>query len=109
MILTCFLINGGLVFGNAYDISQNANAELNGTAGAEIAHVKGGDSIAYNPAGVAGIDTFEIELTGNVMFMTYKAPADGPFSQLSTNNYAPIGFLGVTYRFYHFPRKRNPS
>lgn len=99
MLVFFIMVMAGAASANSYDIPQNGNAELNGMAGAGIAHVKGGGSIACNPAGVAGIDKYEIEFTGNGMLMTYKAPANGPYSQCRTDNYAPLGFLGAAYRF----------
>lgn len=93
----CVIVSGR-AFANAYDIPQNMNADLNGTAGAGTANVSGGGSIAVNPAGLASVKNFESGMTFNLLIGTYRAPANGPYSECATDNYAPLGFFDIASR-----------
>jgi long-subunit fatty acid transport protein len=85
-------------YADAFDISTDYSAEMNGMAGAGMAHCTGGMAIAVNPAGMAGIRKFNFSMTLTNMVVSLEAPANGPGTGVSSTSYAPIGGAGMAYR-----------
>lgn len=92
------LLPAAAAYANAFDISTDYSAEMNGMAGAGMAHVAGGMAIAVNPAGIAGIGRFNFSCTLTNMVVDFRAPANGPGTSVSSLSYAPIGGAGLAYR-----------
>jgi len=95
--LFLFIFIGNL-YSQALDIPFIFGAKHNAMAGAGSAHVKGGTSIAMNPAGLAEIKDFEAEITVTNMYMELKAPVNGPGTRSTTKAYYPLMFFGMGKR-----------
>lgn len=88
------------VFPNAFDISTDYSAEMNGMAGAGMAHCAGGMSIAVNPAGMAGIgtgyrfnDSWELNISGNFLYNTGTVPFKYFFYSAMPGYYRSLGYF----------------
>ncbi|MBN2161225.1 MAG: hypothetical protein JW807_17690 [Spirochaetes bacterium] len=99
LVLIVFLAVTG-AYPNAFDISTDYSAEMNGMAGAGMAHCDGGMAIAVNPAGMAGIKKYNFSMTLTNMVVSLEAPANGPGTGVSSTSYAPIGGAGTAYRVH---------
>jgi len=93
-----FIITITSAYSNSYDIPMNLSARANGMGGAGMASCDGGVSLVINPAGIANTKKFQFEGTYTNMYIYLQAPANGPGTKSTTNEYSAMGHFGAAYR-----------